>query len=123
MADRALFIGGPGHLSASTIQSLLERRYEVAVYSHPTHFSELERAVRAYPGDRHDAAGLEAAIRDFQPDVVLDFVCYTPQEAEQVLPLVSGKVRQYIFISTVDVYGYPLTHLPFREDDPWHAQT
>jgi nucleoside-diphosphate-sugar epimerase len=123
MAERALFIGGPGHLSASAIQTLLERRYEVAVYSHPTHFNELDRAVRAYPGERHDIVGLESCVRDFKPDVVLDFVCYTPQEAEQALPLLTGKVRQYIFVSTVDVYGYPLSRLPFREDDPWHPKT
>jgi nucleoside-diphosphate-sugar epimerase len=123
MADRALFIGGPGHLSASAILALLERQYQVAVYSHPTHFNELDQLVLAYTGDRHDIASLEAVIRDFRPDVVLDFVCFTPQDAEQILPLVIGRVRQFVFVSTVDVYGYPLTHLPFREDDPWHCQT
>jgi nucleoside-diphosphate-sugar epimerase len=123
MTDRALLIGGPGNLSASTIQSLLVRGYQVAVYSLPGHFDELVPQVRTYAGDRHDSTALGEAIGDFHPDVVLDFVCFTPQEAEAVLPLVLGKVRQYIFISTVDVYGYPLSRLPLREDDPWHPET
>jgi nucleoside-diphosphate-sugar epimerase len=123
MAERALFIGGPGTLSASAIQALLARSYQLAVYSHPSHFSELPPHIRTYPGDRHDARGLSAAMQEFCPDVVLDFVCYNPQEAEQTLSLVHGKVRQFIFVSTVDVYGYPLSHLPLREDDPWHAKT
>lgn len=123
MTDRALFIGGPGTLSTSAIQALLERSYQVGVFSHPSRFDELPPQVRAYPGERQDASALQAAIQDFRPDVVLDFVCYRPREAEQVLPLATGKLRQYIFVSTVDVYGYPLMRLPFREDDPWHAET
>jgi nucleoside-diphosphate-sugar epimerase len=123
LADRAFFIGGPGTLSASTIRALLRRGYQVGVYSHPSRFSELDPAVRTYAGDRHEVEKLGEAIRDFKPDVVLDFICFSPQEAGQVLPLIRRKVRQFIFISTVDVYGYPLSRLPFREDDPWHPKT
>jgi nucleoside-diphosphate-sugar epimerase len=123
LADRAFFIGGPGTLSASTIHSLLARGYRVGVYSHPSHFDELDPAVQKFAGDRYDAEKLGAAIRDFKPDVVLDFICFTPREAEQLLSLVRDKVRQFVFISTVDVYGYPLTRLPFREDDPWQTET
>jgi nucleoside-diphosphate-sugar epimerase len=123
MAERALFIGGPGTLSASAIQALLEQSYQVGVFSHPSRFSELPLQARSYPGDRHDTSALVSAIQDFNPDIILDFVCYSPQEAEQTLSLVVGKVRQFIFVSTVDVYGYPLSRLPLREDDPWHELT
>jgi nucleoside-diphosphate-sugar epimerase len=123
LADRAFFIGGPGTLSASTIQALLERGYQVGVYSHPSHFNELDPAVMTYAGDRKDFERLDEAMQAFKPDVVLDFICYTPQESEQVLPLIRDKICQFVFISTVDVYGYPLSRLPFREDDPWHVET
>jgi nucleoside-diphosphate-sugar epimerase len=123
LTDRAFFIGGPGTLSASTIQALLKCGYQVGVYSHPSRFTELDPGVATFAGDRLDVEKLGDALRDFKPDVVLDFICFTPQEAEQVLPLVKDKVRQFVFISTVDVYGYPLTHLPFREDDPWQTET
>ncbi|MFM8322846.1 MAG: NAD-dependent epimerase/dehydratase family protein [Chloroflexota bacterium] len=123
MSKRAFFIGGPGTLSASCISDLLERHYQVGVFSHPSHFDELAPEVRTYSGDRGAAGDLAAALDDFQPDVVLDFVCYTPEQAQAALPLVQGRVRQYIFVSTVDVYGYPLSRLPFREDDPWHPET
>lgn len=123
MAERAFFIGGPGTLSASSIQALLERQYQVAVFSRPSHFDELDPRVKTYPGDRNDPGALETSLRDFKPDVVLDFVCYTPAEAGAVLPLVQGQVRQFVFVSTVDVYGYPLSRLPLREDDPWRPNT
>jgi len=124
MAPRAFFIGGPGTLSASAIAALLERGWEIAVYSHPRRFDELPPGtITAIGGERNDSTALSAAMRDFRPDVVLDFICYTPQEARQVIELARGQVGQFIFVSTVDVYGYPLARLPFREDDPWHPTT
>ncbi len=121
--NRAFFIGGPGTLSTSAIQDLLVRGYEVAVFSHPTHFDELPSGVRQYPGERHQPNALKTAFDDFRPDVVLDFICFTPQEAEQTKELCRGKVRQYIFVSSVDVYGYPLSQLPLSESSPWHSET
>lgn len=124
MPDKAFFIGGPGTLSSSAIDDLLERGSQVAVFSHSARCSdELPEGVRVYPGERRDLAALQAALADFHPDVVLDFICYSPEEVDALLPLIQGKVGQYIFVSTVDVYGYPLTRLPFREDDPWQSAT
>lgn len=121
--DRVLFIGGPGTLSASTIADLLQRGCHVAVFSIGKKFPELDPHVDAIAGDRDDPAALKNALESFRPDVVLDFVLFTPTQAEQTLQIVQGRLRQYIFVSTVDVYGYPLSHLPLHEDDPWHPQT
>jgi nucleoside-diphosphate-sugar epimerase len=123
MSNRAFIIGGPGTLSSSTIQSLVEQGNQVAVFSHPARFHELPPGVRTYAGERNQPDALKAAFEDFHPDVALDYICFTPQEAEQARDLVLGKVRQFIFISTVDVYGYPLSRLPAREEDPWNPET
>lgn len=123
MTKRALILGGPGTLSASTIRLLLEKSYEVAVFSHSRLLHELPAGVRIYAGDRHQPNDLQSTFEDFKPDVVLDFICFTPQEAEQIKQLVSGKVRHFVFVSTVDVYGYPLSHLPLSETAPWHPET
>jgi len=123
MTNRALFIGGPGTLSTSAIQALQKRGYTIAVFSHPRLFNELDVEVKGIAGDRDDPLDLKQAIKNFKPDVILDFVLFTPEQAHSTYSLVKDRVRQYIFISTVDVYGYPLSHLPFREDDPWNPQT
>ena len=123
MSDRVLFIGGPGTLSASAITALQQRGYTVGVFSRSASLSDLSPSVRVYRGDRSDRRALEFAFQDFHPDIVLDCICYTPQEALQIQKLASGHVRQFIFVSTVDVYGYPLSRLPFHEDDLWHPQT
>jgi nucleoside-diphosphate-sugar epimerase len=123
MTKRALILGGPGTLSASTIQLLLEKSYKVAVFSHSKLLHELPTGVQIYAGDRHHSNDLQSAFDDFKPDVLLDFICFTPQEAEQTKQLVSGKVRQFVFVSTVDVYGYPLSQLPLPETALWHPET
>lgn len=123
MTNRALVIGGPGTLSASAIHALHNRGYQVAVFSHPRRFAELDAGVTAIGGDRDEPGALKQVIADIKPDVILDFVLYTPEQAQAAYAQVKGRVRQYIFVSTVDVYGYPLSRLPFREDDPWHKQT
>lgn len=123
MSNRVFFIGGPGTLSSSAIQDLLERGYEVAVFSHSTRFDEMPTGVRKYPGERYQPNALKIAFEDFHPDVVLDFICFTPNDAQQIKNLVQGKVRQFIFVSTVDVYGYPLTQLPMPESAAWQMET
>jgi len=122
VADKAFFIGGPGTLSASAIQGALERGYQVGVFSSGGHFDELPPGVKTYRGQRNNLSALRAALEDFHPDVAIDFICFTPEEAQQDLELFTSRVRQFIFISTVDVYGYPLARLPFHEDDPWRAE-
>lgn len=117
---KVLIIGGPGTISTSTIQDLLAQEYSVAVFSRregPA--KQLDPNLTTYPGDRNNETVLQAAIDDFKPEVVIDFVLFLPQQAEQIIPLLYGKVKQYIFVSTVDVYGYPLSRLPFEESDPW----
>lgn len=120
MSQRVLFVGGPGNISESTVRDLLERGDEVAILTRTKKaWPDLEKQVRFFRGNRSEAGQVEAAVREFRPDVVADFVCYQPEEAEDAVRAAAGRVAQYIFVSTVDVYGYPLSRLPMREDDPW----
>jgi nucleoside-diphosphate-sugar epimerase len=41
--------------------------------------------------------------------------CYLPDEAESVVHAFSGRIHQYIFTSTVDVYTKPAAHYPITE--------
>lgn len=121
--NKVLIIGGPGNLSASTLPELIKRSYQIAVYSTGQSFVDLDPGVKRFQGDRNDTPRLSQVLEEYKPDIVIDFVLFTPVQAERFLPLVDGKVRQYIFISTADVYGYPLSRLPFREDDLWYPTT
>jgi nucleoside-diphosphate-sugar epimerase len=142
---RILLIGAPGNISSSTITELIERGDQVGIFSSPRNLTTtwfpggtdgsfeqgfidlpewLDRhgaseRLQFYPGNRTQHDDLQAAIADFDPEVIIDFVCFDPEQALATAALLTRRVQQYIFISTVDVYGYPLSHLPLREDDPW----
>ena len=117
--ERVLLIGGPGNISMSTVTELLAKGDEVGIFTLPASPGlGFDKKVRFYRGNREVEKELEAAVNAFKPDVVIDFVCFAPRQAEQAADILSGRVRQYVFVSTVDVYGFPLSRLPMRETDP-----
>jgi nucleoside-diphosphate-sugar epimerase len=120
---KVLLIGGPGNISASTLDSLVLHGCRVGLFSKPTsRFDEVNPQVQIFPGDRDSFNALEEVIQRFQPDVIIDMVCFLPEQARQIADLLDGKLEQFIFVSTVDVYGFPLTCLPMKETDPWQEK-
>ena len=117
---KVFIIGGPGNISRGTIDYLLERNYEVAVFTRGIDKKKSQYAdVRFYEGDRDDKDNLSKCFNDFGAELVIDTICFTPEQAEKVYEVVKNNIKQLIFISTVDVYGYPLSRIPFREIDPY----
>ncbi len=122
--QKVMVIGGPGNISSSTIQELVNKGFGVGLFSFPNSpFDEVDKRVKIFPGDRNQPDQLENAFKDFCPEVVLDLACFLPEQATSAVKMAVGKVSQYLFASTVDVYGYPLTRLPMREHDPWQPGT
>jgi nucleoside-diphosphate-sugar epimerase len=116
MAGRALFIGGPGTISRGAIGALVEAGWDVRVLTHPKDPIP-DLGARFMWGDRADEAALRAACDEVRPDVVIDTCAYTTDQVTQALDLFAAPGRQYVFVSTVDVFGYPLSRLPVRESD------
>jgi nucleoside-diphosphate-sugar epimerase len=120
---KVLVIGGPGNISTSTLTDLVGRGDAVGLFSKPeSRFEEVDPMVRIFPGERSDASILAAAFNSFQPEIVLDMACFLPEHAEQIASLAAGRVEQFVFVSTVDVYGFPLAGLPMKETDTWQKQ-
>jgi nucleoside-diphosphate-sugar epimerase len=116
MSGRALFIGGPGTISQGAIGELVEAGWDVRVLTHPKDPIP-DLGARFLWGDRDDEATLRAACDEVRPDVVIDTCCYTTDQVTSALDVFAAPGRQYVFVSTVDVFGYPLSRLPVRETD------
>lgn len=115
---KVFIIGGPGNISRGTVAYLLERNYTVAIYTrNPAPENKRNQGVRFYAGDRKDSQKLQQAFDDFGADLVLDTVCFDLQDAEALYRILTGKIRHLLYVSTVDTYGYPLSRIPFREQD------
>lgn len=121
--SRILFIGGPGNISGHTARALLDDGHEVAVFTHAHTRDDCEvlPECRLIEGDRMDVQALSGALESVRPDAVIDVCGFQPEQLAPLLSRIDGRCAQYLFISTCDVYGYPLSRLPQRETDPWAA--
>lgn len=98
---RVLVLGGTGTISTHTVASLAESGHNV------TSFNRSGLGARVIVGDRKDRRALEQAISAVQPDVLIDFVCFLPEEAAALAEAAKGRTRHLIFVSSVDAIGFP----------------
>ncbi len=116
-----LIIGGTGLISAAMAREFVARGERVTLYNRgrtaPSVETPSDAAILA--GDRTDAARFAADIAASGPfDCAIDMVCYEPAEVEGAVTALRGRVAQYVFCSTVDVYTKSAPAYPVREDAP-----
>lgn len=97
---RILVIGG-SYFYGRVFVMLAAKAHEVTVVNRGT-YSMAELGARQVKGDRRDAAVWRGLQETY--DVIVDFCAYQPGDIKNVLEHFGGSVKQYIFISTVDVY-------------------
>ncbi|MGV3492006.1 MAG: NAD-dependent epimerase/dehydratase family protein [Devosia sp.] len=98
---KILIIGGTGTISTHTLTALESAGHTV------TSFNRSGAGASVIAGDRKDPAALAAAIDRIRPDVLIDFVCFSMEDAQALAEAASGKVGHLIFVSTVDAFGFP----------------
>ena len=115
-----LLIGGTGLISTSITRSLLGMGgVSVTHYNRGRSDTQPPEGVKTIRGDRKDFAAFEARMAEAGTwDCVIDMVGYAPEEAESVVRAFRGRIGQFVFCSTVDVYDQPVADLPIREDAP-----
>jgi nucleoside-diphosphate-sugar epimerase len=115
---KILIIGGTGLMSTGITRFLMERGDEVTHYNRGITPSQISVSPKRITGDRRDYKVFEkqmAGAGNF--DVVIDMICYEPQDAESAQRAFRGKVGQYILCSTVEVYTKFAKRYPVGEDE------
>src|SRR5512133_1567093 len=111
-----LLLGGTGNISAPIPQALLQRGDQVTLYNRGSHPIP---GAHQITGDRTNHARFEQQMAEAGPfDCVIDMVAYQPEDARSVVRAFRGRVGQYIFCSTVDVFTKPAPAYPIHEDSP-----
>lgn len=119
---RAVVIGGTGHIGTYLVPSLVKAGHEVVVLSRgsrqPYRDDPVWREVELVACDR-EAAERDGRFGSFvaglAPDAVLDLMCFTPAQAEQLVGALDG---QHV-IHTGSVWSYGVSALvPTSEDTP-----
>lgn len=121
---RVAIIGGSGHVGTYLVPRLVGLGHEVINVSRgaarPYRPDPAWAAVRQVQADREaeDRAGtFGARIAALEADVVIDMIAFDLASTRAIVEALRGRVGQYIFCSTIWVYG-ALTTVPSTEADP-----
>jgi len=110
---RVLIIGGTGLISTGIVKHLLMRGVDVTVFNRGHRERAISPQVKQLHGDRSDVNALKAAGAF---DVVIDMICFTPQQAQLSFDAFAGRCAHFIFCSTVCTYGVKMPSTVFVDE-------
>jgi len=115
------FIGGTGSISGDCSRYILEQTdYHVTLI----HRSDTPQSLAKYKAldtvtcDVNNAEQIKGVLKEKNWDIIVDFVCFTPEQAASRAEIFFGKCAQYVFISTAAAYQTPAQRLPYTEECP-----
>ena len=121
---KALLIGGTGLISSGIVKALQGRGADITVFNRGKTDDRLGAGIHHLAGDRNDFPSFEKAIAAAGPwDVVIDMICFRPDQAESDLRAFAGRCGHFIFCSTVCTYGNTQTVIPTLEETSQHPHS
>ncbi len=121
---RIVIIGGSGHVGTFLVPRLVAAGHDVLVISRGQHKPYRQDAAwQSVQQITLDRAAEEAAghwgqqIRDLQPDVVIDMICFTLDSARHLVEALRGHVQHFLHCGTIWVHGAS-TEAPTTEAQP-----
>lgn len=121
---RVVIIGGSGHIGTYLVPMLVESGHEVINITRGQSEPYLPHAawqhVQQVVADRteEDTAGtFGGRIRDLQPDVVIDLICFTEESNRQLVEALRGRITHFLHCGTVWAHGHS-TSVPSTENMP-----
>jgi nucleoside-diphosphate-sugar epimerase len=101
---KVLAIGATGFIGRHVVPLLVEQGIEVAVLHRDETGADLPAGVRRIRGNRNRLDHAKAELERFAPDVVLDAILYTEQQAREVVEAFRGNTGRLVALSSADVY-------------------
>jgi nucleoside-diphosphate-sugar epimerase len=125
---RVLLIGGTGFIGVRVLRRLHDEGHELMVFHRGQTEYPLPPAIRQVLGDRRALPSFVTTFRHFSPQVVLDVIPYSEQDALELMQTLRGITERAVALSSQDVYraygiftrlddGLP-EPVPYDEDAP-----
>jgi nucleoside-diphosphate-sugar epimerase len=125
---KILILGGTSLTGPFTTRYLVEQGHQVTIFHRGQHEVDLPPAVNRILGERRKLDEFISEFRQLAPDVVLDMLAFTRQDAEMLVRVFKGIAQQVVVPSSGDVYRAfgrlhgtepgPVEPIPFAEDAP-----
>lgn len=121
---RVLVIGGTGHIGSFLVPMLVSEGYEVVVLTRgltqpfPRNFLFSRVSTEIIDRYQDEQSGrLQNIIKKYQPEAIIDLICFEPQSADYLIELLSGSDALLLSCGTAWVYG-PVQKVPVDEGHP-----
>jgi nucleoside-diphosphate-sugar epimerase len=123
---RILVIGGTNFMGPLVVRSLSEQGHEVTVFHRGQTRTDLPIGVKEIFGDRRSLDEKVVELQHLAPEIVLDMIPFTEQDALEVMRIFTGIAIRIVAISSQDVYRAfgrvngketgPIESMPITED-------
>jgi nucleoside-diphosphate-sugar epimerase len=128
---KILLIGGTNFIGPLVVRQLCAMGHEVTVFHRGKTIAELPLNVNQIIGDRANLPNFKSEFEQVSPQVVLDMIPYTEQDALTLMDTFKGITQRIVAISSIDVYrAYDVllgkesevVSIPLKEDSPLRQQ-
>lgn len=129
---RVLILGGTGLTGPFTIRYLVDQGHQVTIFHRGQHSADLPSTVNHILGDRRELDRFSREFKQLAPDVVLDMLAFTRDDAEMLMRVFKGLARRVVVPSSIDVYRVygrlhgtepgPVDPIPLAEEAPLREQ-
>ena len=119
--SKVLVFGGTRFFGKKLVTKLVEEGHNVTIATRGNSPHPFGKQVSHIIVDRTNEEMLANVFKDSQWDIIYDNICYSPNEALAACRVFNGKVKKYIFTSTMATYDLTLG-ANLKEDafDPYH---
>jgi nucleoside-diphosphate-sugar epimerase len=101
---RVLIIGGTRFTGPETVRLLLDRGQEVTVFHRGKSNDPRMKGASEILGDIKDLKHFRDRFLEMKPEVVVNMICYTAQDASDFVSVVRGLTGRVVVVSSADVY-------------------
>ena len=115
---KILFIGGTGIISSACTPAAISAGFEVNLLNRGQTKRPIPPGVEILQVDYHDPEEVAKQMAGRYFDAVVNWIAFTPNQITNDVQQFSGRVGQYIFISSASAYQTPPASLPITETTP-----
>jgi nucleoside-diphosphate-sugar epimerase len=114
---KTLVLGGNHYFGKKLVKLLLDNSHDVTLLNRGNHDDGFGNRVQRIICDRHDKAALnDAIVTDY--DIIFDQSCFDYDQAKIACEVFNGKVKKYIFTSSISAYNEYGTSIKENQFDP-----
>lgn len=124
---KILVIGGTNFIGPPVVRQLHTMGHHVTLFHRGKTIADIPPDVDQILGDRNNLAAFKNEFEHLSPQVVLDMIAYTEQDALTLMNTFKGITQRVVVISSMDVYRaysvilgreFDIVPVPLTEDSP-----